>query len=258
MSTRIILTTPQLPLPWQKLSYDEIMTRPGGRLVNDGRSSRVFHFVDGDDSCFLKRYNYQKIHWHHCWQKSQVRREYENLEKIKQAGLSCETIEILAYGEQRHNRILKSSFLLSRAVEKGESLSLFLSLNRNHPQRRAIIANLLHLAQEIIGSGLAITDLFFRNLVVVPDSATLFMLDVQRCDRNRRRARRKSYPQFWSNILLFCTPEEQRLAAGKLASVLPYSIDTLHHETQPFLAKERKRQKTELAFAQKTGNLLQA
>ncbi len=252
MSTRMILTTPALPPAWQKLSYDEIMTRSGGRLVNHGRSSRVFHFIDGNDSCFLKRYNYRKIHWHHCWQKSQVRREYENLNKIKAAGLGCEIIEILAYGEHRDKLCLKNSFLLSRAVEKGVSLSLFLDLNPYHPQRRAVIIKLFQLAREIIKSGLAITDLFFRNLVVVPDSVTLFMLDVQCCDRNRRRARKKSYPQLWSNILLFCAREEQQLAARMLEPVLPYSINKLHQKAQQFILKEKRRQAAELAFNLKT------
>ncbi len=255
MTVKIKLTTPSLPVAWQKLSYNEIMTRPGGQLINDGRSSRVFRFVDSEDICFLKRYDYQKIHWHHCWQKSQVRREHENLNKIKAAGLGCETIEILAYGEQRHNLCLSTSFLLSRGVENGESLSLFLGLNPYHQQRRTIIIKLLQLGQKIIKSGLAITDLFFRNLVIVPDSATFYMLDVQCCDRSRNRARRKTYPQFWSNILLFCTPEEQQLAAEMLESVLPYSIRELQLKAQQFITKEKKRQAAELAFSEKTGNV---
>jgi len=230
------------------------MTRPGGQLINDGRSSRVFRFIDGEDTCFLKRYNYHKIHLNHCWQKSQVRREYENLKKIKAADLGCKTIEILAYGEERYNLCLRTSFLLSRAVDKGESLSLFLNLNPHHQQRRTIIIKLLQLGQKIIKSGLAITDLFFRNLVIVPESATLYMLDVQRCDRNRNRAARKSYPQFWSNIMLFCTPEEQQLATEMLESVLPYSIEELHLKAQQFIAKEKKRQATELAFIKNRGN----
>jgi len=254
MSAKIKLTTPILPLAWQKLSYEEIMTRAGGQLINDGRSSRVFRFVDGEDVCFLKRYNYHKIHWHHCWQKSQVRREYENLNRIKTAGLDCEIIEVLAYGEERHGLFLHSSFLLSRAVTKGESLSLFLGLNPFHPQRRAVIIKLLQLGQQIIKSGFAITDLFFRNLVIVPESATLYMLDVQRCNRNRRRARRKTYPQFWSNILLFCTPEEQQLAAEMLENVLPYSIKELQFKAQQFITKEKKRQVAELTFIKNRGN----
>jgi len=251
MSTKIKVTVPELPLPWQKLSYNEIMTRPGGQLINGGRSSRVFRFIDGEDTCFLKRYNYHKIHWQHCWQKSQVCREYENLNKIKAAGLDCEIIEIMAYGEQRHNLCLNTSFLLSRAVDKGESLSLFLDLNPYHPQRRIIITKLFQLGQKIIKSGLAITDLFFRNLVIVPESATLYMLDVQRCDHNRHRAQKKTYPQFWSNILLFCTLEEQQLAAEMLENVLPYSIKELNIKAQQFMAKETKRQTNELIFIKK-------
>lgn len=164
MSRQIIPTATHSPPPWHELHYEEIMTRSGGWLINDGRSSKVYRFVDGENVCFLKRYTYRKIHWQHCWQKSQVRREYENLKKIAQADLGCSTIEILAYGEQRRGLILVDAFLLSREVEGGESLALFLSLNSDHPQRKKVLEKLFRLGKEIIQSGLAITDLFFRNM----------------------------------------------------------------------------------------------
>ena len=53
MSNHIIAQTTPLPPPWQELSYGEIMTRSGGQLINDGRSSRVYRFVDGESICFL-------------------------------------------------------------------------------------------------------------------------------------------------------------------------------------------------------------
>ncbi|MEA1921340.1 MAG: lipopolysaccharide kinase InaA family protein [Pseudomonadota bacterium] len=249
MSRQIITTATPLPPPWHELDYKEIMTRSGGRLINDGRSSRVYRFVDGESACFLKRYTYRKIHWQHCWQKSQVRREYENLKKIEQSDLGCGTIEILAYGEQRRGRVLIDAFLLSRAVEGGESLAHFLSLNGDHPQRKIVLEKLFRLGQEIIKSGLAITDLFFRNIVVVPEDAELYLLDVQRCDHNQRRARMKSYPQYWSNILLFCTPAEQKLAAETLLPHLPYDLNELSKRAQQFIHKEKKRKAAELAFS---------
>lgn len=196
MTNHIKLTTTSLPVPWCELSYHEIMARSGGQLFNDGRASRVFRFSDGAETCFLKRYTYHKIHWSHCWQKSQVRREYENLNQIKQADLGCEIIDILAYGEQRQCRILKDCFILSRAVANGESLALFLSTQPNHPQRRVVLENLCQLAKTIIKRKLAITGLFFRNIVVVPEQSKLFLLDVQYFDNNQRRALNKSYPQF--------------------------------------------------------------
>ena len=247
MSQKLTQVAAYLPTPWSNLSYAEIMNRSGGQLIQGGRSSRVFRFIDDHEICFLKRYNYRKIHWHHCWQKSQVQREFENLKKIKQANLSCETIEILAYGEQRRwGRILTDAFLLSRAVADGESLAFYLGTKPFHPQRRTILNKLFQLSREIIKSRLAITDLFFRNLVVVPPKATLFMLDVQYCNHNRRRAHYKSYPQLWSNILLFCTPEEQKLAAKIIEPSLPFTMEKLNHRAQQFIGKERKRQMAEL------------
>lgn len=248
MSRHITLKTPALPPPWQKLSYQEIMTRSEGQLINDGRSSRVYRFADGKNVCFLKRYNYQKIHWQYCLQKSQVQQEYENLEKIKRANLGCDTIEILAYGEHRRCRVLIDAFLLSREVAGGESLALFLSINNNHPQRKVVLEKLFELGEKIIHSGLAITDLFFRNIVVVPKEVKLYLLDVQRCDHNQRRATMKSYPQYWSNILLFCTPEEQDVAAQILAPHLPYTLNKLTDKAQQFIPKERLRKSAELAF----------
>jgi len=248
MSNHINIKTNLLPPPWQELSYAEIMTRPDGQLINGGRASRVYRFIDGKEVCFLKRYTYQKIHWQHCWQKSQVRREFENLQKIKQADLDCNTIEILAYGEQRRCRILIDAFLLSREVTDNERLSLFLGLNHDHPQRQLVVEKVTQLGQRIIESGLAITDLFFRNLVVVPKDANLYLLDVQYCARNRYRAKIKSYPQFWSNILLFFTPDEQNLAAKMLVPHLPYDLKELDTRAQPFIRKETKRKIAELAF----------
>ncbi len=248
MSQQIKITTNHLPPPWSELSYTEIMARPNGQLINGGRSSWVYRFVDGENICFLKRYTYQKIHWRYCWQKSQVRREFENLEKIKRAQLGCKTIEILAYGEQRRCRILTDAFLLSREVADNERLSLFLCSNRDHPQRQLVVKNVIQLGQKIIESDLAITDLFFRNLVVVPKNADLHLLDVQYCDRNRQRAEIKTYPQLWSNILLFFTLEEQNQAAKMLTPHLPYNLDELNKRAQQFIYKEKKRKAAELAF----------
>ncbi|MCD6430506.1 MAG: hypothetical protein J7L57_04720 [Deltaproteobacteria bacterium] len=248
MPSHTIKQTAPLPLPWQKLSYKEIMTRPDGQLINGGRASRVYRFIDGNEVCFLKRYTYQKIHWQHCWQKSQVRREFENLEKIKRADLGCNTIEVLAYGEQRRCRILIDAFILSREVAGNERLSLFLGSNHDHPQRQLVVEKVIQLGQKVIESGLAITDLFFRNLVVVPKDAGLYLLDVQYCNRNRRRAEMKTYPQLWSNILLFFTPDEQNLAAKILLPHLPYNLNELELRAQQFSHKEKKRKATELAF----------
>ena len=224
------------------------MTRPNGQKINGGRSSQVHRFDDGENVCFLKRYTYRKIHWKDCWQESQVLREYENLKKIKQADLGCGTIEILAYGEQRRYRVLIDAFLLSREVCGSERLSLFLGSNYKHPQRQLVIEKVLQLGLEIIKSGLAITDLFFRNIVVVPKDADLYLLDVQRCDHNRRRAEMKTYPQLWSNILLFFTPAEQQQATEILGPHLPCSLDKLNTKAQQFIQKETKRKKIELAF----------
>ncbi len=248
MSQQIKITTNHLPPPWPELSYAEIMARTDGQLINDGRSSRVYRFVDGENICFLKRYTYRKIHWQHCWQKSQVQREFENLEKIKQAGLGCEIIEIMAYGEQRRCRVLIDAFLLSREVPDNVRLSLFLGANPDHPLRPLVIEKVLKFGEKVIESGLAITDLFFRNLVVVPKDARLYLLDVQDCPRNRRRAEMKTYPQLWSNILLFFTPGEQELASERLLPHLPYSLNELNVRSQQFIHKETKRQTNELAF----------
>ena len=249
MSHQIITTTSHLPLPWAQLSYDEIITRPGGQLINGGRSSNVYRFTDGNDICYLKRYTYQKIHWQHCWQKSQVQREYENLQKINRADLGCDIIEILAYGEQRRCRVLRNAFLLSREVHDSRRLSLFLASNPDHPQRKTIIEKVLGLGQRIIESGLAITDLFFRNIVVDQQDCRLYMLDVQHCDHNRRRAKLKTYPQLWSNIRLFFTAKEQQQAAEILGPLLPYNLKELNLRAQQFLHKEAKRKTTELTFA---------
>lgn len=249
--TKKIIRKTDLPEPWQSFSYDKILSRPGGELINDGRSSRVFRFIDGENVFYLKRYIYHKIHWQYCWQRSQVKWEYENLEKIKQAKLGCDTVEIIAYGEERRFRTLASAFLLSREVRNGERLSLFLSTKPDHPQRKPVIEKIIALAENIVTQKIAITDFFLRNIVVVPQEAKLFLLDVQHCDENRRRAFKKSYPQFWSNVLLFFSPEEQELAAQKLLPLLPYSRSKLDILAQKFMPKEKKRKLSEIALTTK-------
>ena len=58
----------------------------------------------------------------------------------------------------------------------------------------------------------------------------------------------KTYPQLWSNILLFFTPDEQNLAAKILLPHLPYNLNELELRAQQFSHKEKKRKATELAF----------
>ncbi|MEA3332543.1 MAG: lipopolysaccharide kinase InaA family protein [Pseudomonadota bacterium] len=220
------------------------MERRGGRLVSGGRSSQVYLFCDSGERFFLKRYLYKKIHWNFCWQKSQVCREYENLEKIRRCNLPCGVIEILGWGEQRYFRTVIDAFLLSRELAGGERLSLFL-YDREDLRRQAVIKALVKLIEAIIDQGLALTDLFFRNIMVVPETAELYLLDVQYCNHSKRRALSKSYPQFWSNVLLFCTHEEQRQIEERLALRLAKKIHKVVERAHFFMPKERKRQQAE-------------
>lgn len=248
LSGSAITVVSPLPAPWDELNYEAFMARPGGCLVNDGRSSRVYRFDDPETTCFLKRYRYRKIHWRHCWEKSQVVREYENLEKIRQAGLGCRTIEILAFGERRRFRALLDAFILSRAVPDGVRLSLFLT-DPTADNRAAVVEKLVAFGERVIESRLAITDLFFRNLVAVPETVELYLLDVQHCSYNRRRAAGKSWPQFWADCELFLTPEEKEFAATRLEKVLPEPFTALAERARAFIPKEERRRRQELELA---------
>jgi hypothetical protein len=246
--SEITIVKPLSP-PWRGLDYEAIMARPGGCLVNDGRSSKVHRFDDPGQTCFLKRYRYRKIHWRHCLEKSQVAREYENLERIRQADLGCRTIEILAFGERRRWRVLLDAFLLSRAVPGGRRLSLFLAERPADPRRAEVVAKLIAFGARVIASRLAIPDLFFRNLVVVPDTAELYLLDVQHCRTDPRRAARKSWPQFWADCEIFLTPAEKAAAAEQLAASLPEPFSALAERAAAFIPKEEKRRRQELTLA---------
>ena len=239
-----IYTSNSLPSPWCELSYSAIMERGGGELVSGGRSSQVYLFCDSGERFFLKRYQYKKIHWHFCWQKSQVCREYENLEKIRRCNLPCGVIDIIGWGEQRYFRTIIDAFLLSRELPGGERLSLFL-YNREDVRRQSVINALVDLLLAVVDQGLALTDFFFRNILVVPETAELFLLDVQYCDHSERRAFLKSYPQFWSNVLLFFTQEEQRQIEERLALRWPKKFHRVAERAQVYMAKERKRKLSE-------------
>lgn len=155
---------------------------------------------------------------------------------------------MLAYGERRYFRTLVDAFLLSREVPGGERLSLFFD-HLDHPRRQPVFDALLELAGEIMRQGLALTDFFFRNIIVIPEKAELYLLDVQRCDHFRRRAYHKSYPQFWSNMLLFCTADELQLARTRLSIVLSEPVEFLEQRARAFISREKKRQQDELIFA---------
>jgi len=254
MTDFFFISSPPLPRPWADFSYDDFMNRSGGLLINGGRSSRVFRFVDKEGACYLKRYTYNKIHWRYCWQKSQARQEYENLEKLKQTSLGCSTIEILAFGEKRDGRILRSAFILSREVAGSQRLSLFLDENQS-PKRKPVIDKIVRFGAQLIRSGLALNDLYFRNILVIPESAEIYLLDVQHCALNRKRARLKTYPQLWSDILLYFTPDEQAWAAARLKAELPYNLKELRHRAEKFLPREKKRKAAELAYAKKIEEL---
>ena len=245
----VIYIPNSLPSPWDSFSYAEFMNCRDGKLVADGRSSRVYLFTAGGERYFLKRYQYKKIHWRFCLEKSQVRREFENLEKLRRCNLPCRVIDVLAYGERRYYRTLVDAFLLSREVPGGERLSLFLN-HPDHPRRQSVLDALVGLVEEIMRQGLALTDFFFRNIIVVPEKAELYLLDVQRCDYSRRRAARKSYPQLWSNMLLFCTEDELRLARTRLSAEMSGgAMARLEKRARDFLPRERKRRREEIDFA---------
>jgi len=247
MLTRTRITTPgTLPEPWRQFTYNDIIHRRGGQLVNDGRSCRVHRFPDERGTCYLKRYLYRKIHWRHCWEKSQVVREFECLEKVRQAKLGCRIIEILAYGERRRCTVLLDAFLLSREVPDSRRLSLFLATGHEDPRRPAIVEKVVALAAQVMEKQLAITDLFFRNLVVVPTTAELYLLDIQQCHRNRKKALRKSWAQLWADIELFFTPAERQLAGDRLGPILGPAFPELRRRARLFIPKERKRKELEL------------
>ena len=248
--TRVVRTAP-LPTPWNELSYTQIMTRSGGRLVNDGRSSRVHLFTDGNENCYLKRYRYRKIHWRHCFERSQVERETRNLEKFRRAEIKhCRTIEILAWGERRRGPILRDAFLLSRAVAGGVRLSLFLAAAPAHPRRTAVIARLVAFGAEVIRRRLALVDPYFRNLVVVPETAMLYILDLQRCARRPGLAARKSLPQFWADIEIFLTPAERERAEAAFRPLLPAgAFSRMRSRAALLIPKELKRRAQEEALA---------
>jgi hypothetical protein len=238
-----------LPIPWDGFSYFDILTGIRGELVSDGRSSRVYQFIYSGECYFLKRYQYRKIHWHFCWRKSQVRLEFENLEKIRRSKLPCKVIDVLAYGEQRYFCTLVDAFLLSRKVPGGERLSFFLN-HLDHPRRQSVLNVLLDLVEGLIRQKMALTDFFFRNIVVVAEKAELFLLDVQRFDHSVRRAHGKSYPQFWSNMILFCTTDELRQAKKRLTLLLSEgTFAKIEERAQSFIHREKERQQDEREFA---------
>lgn len=60
----VIYAPHPLPAPWSSFPYIEFMDRRNGKLVADGRSSRVYFFTEDGEGYFLKRYRARLLM---CW-----------------------------------------------------------------------------------------------------------------------------------------------------------------------------------------------
>ncbi len=112
---------------------------------------------------------------------SKVRREYENLARLREWGLDAPST--VAYGEERRNGWLYRSFLISEGVPAPLSLDLFIrdvlpamSAPERRKQQRELIRNLADYTRRLHEHRFVHHDYYWRNILLSGKSLAHFSL----------------------------------------------------------------------------------
>lgn len=174
-------------------SADDVLTTAFFDVVAVSRSSDVARVavdaaIGGPTIVFVKRYLYGKrsqrikqMFRGTLFGLSRARREYEFLSEMVRRGVP--TVRPIAYGERRRGLFLHSSFLITEGAENCRSLDLFyLGRLRDKPfggtERRAFIKKLAATVRGMHDAGVRHGGLFWRNILVHPQSDGSFCFSV--------------------------------------------------------------------------------
>lgn len=163
-----------------------------GRVLKSGTATELRRIELSEQG--LRREVYVKKYWyptfHDRWSGfyrgtflgvSKVRREFENLVRLRAWGLDAPTP--VAYGEERQNRWLRRSFLISEGVAEALSLDLFirdilptLPAPEQHETRGELIQRLAGYTRRMHDHGFVHHDYFWRNILLNGQSLARFSL----------------------------------------------------------------------------------
>ena len=162
------------------------------QIIKRSDSSEVRRVVlqagDHAHTLIIKKYWVTKPSqlWSGFWRgtflgRSKVRREFENLERLRNRGLDAPTP--VAYGEERRCRWLLRSFLISECVAEPMSLDLFirdhlpsLPVEERRRARRELVQRLAEYTQRLHTQGFVHQDYFWRNIILTGKRLTRFFL----------------------------------------------------------------------------------
>jgi len=156
-----------------------------GRLVTNPGSSRVFEFRHPDEEgaprYFFKVYRYYRPRRMvtFTYRPCVARVEYEALVRLREAGVPA--AEPVAWGSHRILRVVRSCFILTRAVEGTRDLDVFLPDYFARPRtqewvgyKRRGLETLAGMVRRMHAAGFFDGNLVFRNILVREDADPSF------------------------------------------------------------------------------------
>lgn len=177
-----------------------------GVVVRSGTGSEVRRIewqVDGHSAVFFLKKNWLAIPAHYrsrllrgtLFGKTRVRREYENLLRLKEWGLTVPAP--VAFGEERQRRWLVRSFLLTEGLTESVGLDVFirdvlptLEARDRREQRRRLLLSLAAVTQQMHAHQFTHRDFHWRNIMLARGSVDdICLLDTPRGRRWLRAAK---------------------------------------------------------------------
>jgi tRNA A-37 threonylcarbamoyl transferase component Bud32 len=173
-------------------SVEGVYALSGGTVIKGGRATELCRVelleAERRRVLFVKKYRYltSKERWSGFYRGtflgiSKVRREFENLARLRQWGLDAPAA--VAYGEERRGHWLHRSFLISEGVRDPFSLDLFIrdclpSLARDERRRlrTELIERLADYTRRMHEHRFVHHDYFWRNILLSGGALTHFFL----------------------------------------------------------------------------------
>jgi tRNA A-37 threonylcarbamoyl transferase component Bud32 len=174
------------------LTVDAVYQFPDGTILKGGTATELRRVEFRDEKqtrvLYIKKYWYptSRLRWSGFYRgtflgTSKVRREYENLARLREWGLDAPAP--VAYGEERRNRWLHRSYLISEGVPSPMPLDLFIrdvlpamSAPERRKQQCELIENLADYTRRMHDHRFVHHDYYWRNILLSEKSLAHFFL----------------------------------------------------------------------------------
>jgi tRNA A-37 threonylcarbamoyl transferase component Bud32 len=184
LSTAKLIVAPEWQTVFQSHGFNSVAalyTHEGGDVLKRSPTTEVRRLTLADRTVFLKKYwsNTFRQRWSGALRgsffgKPKVRREYENLQRLREWGLNAPAP--VAYGEERRGGWLVRSLLVSEAILNPVTLD-DLIVNHLPPNRRTeLIESLADYVRRLHQHQFVHCDLYWRNIILSGQSFDAFNL----------------------------------------------------------------------------------